>query len=318
MANEKNVMKILPKVILKEEVLKKEYPIVQIHIPKTGGTNLDCLGHITGKLDGFRAEKASTAVYNYGRISHITFKDGFTGYLEKIKSKPLAYNLIKRNMKYFGAHMAFPEEDGLFGSPVNYIAVIREPIAKAISLVNFMISLSWLDPVNAEDYILNVEIDNLQTRLLAGESFMSGECNNNTFTKALDNIQNKFSLVAPTEDVQTLVAIVANYMGHTDWVMQKVRTNDVRSFDGKNIMQQIIDRNFYDIELYKFVQKHWNEWKEKNIESIDDNYSDNKSYLVMSERCFKPFDVKYMSLAQLNEFNAPLLGEVVSLEVSEL
>jgi hypothetical protein len=308
-----NELNILPLITLKNDLFSIKRPIVFIHVPKTGGTNLQCMSKIAGKIKGFTARDLAISTSVYNRDSYVTFKSGSDGFLTKIKNNPYDFELVNRNIQFIGSHMPLPENEDLFASNVNYITLVREPIKKAISLINYLVEHKVLQPSQAEDYLLKQETDNLQTRLLAGEKYMSGECNDKTLEKAIDNIQNKFTLAAPTEEVNTVLAIIANKFAIKDWVVEKVRVAKVSAINDDSFYQKILDRNSYDVQLFNFVQDYWSKWKKENIESINYSKSNDTQYLLMNENCYNKIEVEYMNLAKINKYNADVLGEFIDI-----
>ena len=56
-------------------------------------------------------------------------------------------------------------------------------------------------------------IDNPQVRLIAGTECMTRVCNAETLAKAKENIERHFLLVAPHEDVNSFIQILASVQG---------------------------------------------------------------------------------------------------------
>lgn len=302
-------MKILSKVKIKNEFLDKNHPIVFIHTPKTAGTNLNCMTRTIAKINGYNSlSKNSIKSFFNTKLFYVAFFPESIGFLAKIYNDSQNFNLTKNNVKFFYEHMPLPENDYLFGSLVNYITLVREPFSRAISLMNFLTQENNFTIIEAKDYVLDHETDNLQTRMLAGEKYMSGECNNSTYKQAIYNVDNKFSVVAPTEDVEIVMSILAKHSQVENWAIEKARTTKKKIINGEEFRQHIASKNFYDEQLYKYVKTKWDNWKSLNIEIYQEELSVRNNYLVLKDECYKSNGVEYMNATQLNEYNSQTIG----------
>jgi hypothetical protein len=106
-----------------------------------------------------------------------------------MKSEPQAL----RELAVISGHFPFGIHKHLERNP-KYITLLREPIARVVSTTNFDYQRGYVNKESAKDYLLNAEIDNTQTRLLAGEEFMTGPCNDETFEAAKKNIEEHHTL----------------------------------------------------------------------------------------------------------------------------
>ncbi len=197
---------------------------------------------------------------------------------------------------YIYGHMPLPShpnepDKNYFGMEVNYITIVREPGARMKSWGNY-----FLGPLK----------DSLQTRALAGEEYMSGECTEETYTKAIQNIKEIFAIVAPNEAVDDVMALMANHYGVEDVAYSRAAISGVKLFteedeDYKELLSKILERNQFDIKLHDYVKTtHWPAWKEEHIESISDNMDDNKTYKVMTAPFYEKGELLYLTLEQMN------------------
>ncbi len=183
-------------------------------------------------------------------------------------------------------------DDNYFKAEVDYITLVREPLNRALSLANFFYQRDSLREEEFEDFLFNKEIDNLQTRFLAGERYMTGECTADVLEEAKKNIREKFKLVAPTEEVEIVMSIISSHFGveNVAYARGQISKAKLITKEDHDLCERILSRNRHDSELYKFVQVHWNSWKEDNIESILENTNNQTEYLTISSSFYQDID----------------------------
>lgn len=166
-------------------------PLIFIHIPKTAGATFSSI-----LKQKYRPEE--------------TFSCGAESYYTEFFS----LSAIQRNkLRLLHGHMPYGFHEKL-ESPVHYVTFLRNPIERVISFYYFLVDLP--DPNNYlyelvskpqmsfEDFLANkvtIELDNLQTRLLAGEASFKlkfGECTEATLQQALENLH-KMDVIGLTE-----------------------------------------------------------------------------------------------------------------------
>lgn len=138
---------------------------------------------------------------------------------------------------------------------------------------------------------------------------MNSECTEETFQQAIKNIKEKFTIVAPIEDVDIVLALVGNYFGFNDIAYTKANIARQKIFTKENeqLSHKILARNHFDKKLYEYTKTHWESWKSHYIESISDNIQDSTKYLVISPilsfpiREFQINEDVYLTLEQINQ-----------------
>ncbi len=293
---------ILPIVNLKHDVFAKQNSITFIHAPKTGGSNVAYLMKAIAIEQ--KAIQFGISTSDAVKKSQITTVKPLVSELDMLNNHPNCHNCIKKNIKFTYGHAPFPSVKN-FQTDVSYISLVRDPIDRLLSLANFLYQRGTLINQNdIENYILNIEPDNLQTRYLAGEEYMMGECTEATFKKAIDNIKNNFVLVAPTEETNTVMAIIASHFGIKNIAIAKAQVTKVKLVTKENtdLCEKIKARNYYDLKLSQFVKENWNLWKTKNILSIEKNKNTQEKYLVITPEFYKTRQIDYMTLPQIEAF----------------
>lgn len=302
-----NKLRILPMVKLKNELFDIAKPIVFLHQSKTAGTNVDYLVKAIADLQKGDFIEERAAVPRKEGISPNLFTQGSLGGLNTIVNEPERFDCSLRNIKFISGHMPLPttqHETAYFKTQVNYITLVRDPIDRELSLANFVFQRNYIGQEEAESFILDRQIDNVQTRFLAGEEYMIGECNETTFAKAKENILHRLTLVAPTEDVETLMSIVSAHLGTENIAYAKGQITGIKILTRENIdlCTKIANKNKFDVLLHEFVKEYWENWKANNIESISDNRDAAAEYLVLSPLFYQTKKPETMGLSQIDSY----------------
>ncbi len=116
---------------------------------------------------------------------------------------------------------------------------------------------------------------------------MNKECMEETFEKALENIREKFAIVAPNEDI--VMSLIANHFSVKEIAYTRPRVTSIKIVDknSEELCQNILERNNYDKKLYDYVKEHWESWKSDHIELILDNVVNDKNYMVIGPSFYK-------------------------------
>ena len=143
---------------------------VFIHIPKTGGTNIAKLVEVIS-TDSKSVFNHRFAVKRQEGVSPNLFKVGSMGGYPSREA--LATVKAHNPPRFISGHMptGLIEDGGLKG---RYIALVREPVERAVSSINFDYQRGYLAQKDIETYAGSTMIDNLQTRLIAGKDHMDG------------------------------------------------------------------------------------------------------------------------------------------------
>jgi hypothetical protein len=273
---------ILPEVEWKQDPFIKNQPIILLHIAKNGGTSINYLTRAFLAQEKL-AHKILSGACVSSKLNEVLITpkcydiitEGCVSGIQVLKNKPEVFDLTNNpQLQYISAHMPLPEYN-YFKLDVSYIAIIRNPVDRALSLGNYLYQSNYVKEELIETLLLDVEIDNVQTRWMAGEKYMTGACNEETFAQAIKNIQEIFTLTAPIEDLEVVMALIAKHFGYGDIAYAKVNvTKDkVKGIDKQNIelCQKLLAKNHYDKNLHEYVKTHWESWKLEHIESITDN-----------------------------------------------
>ncbi len=169
----------------------------------------------------------------------------------------------------FGLHKDVPYQ-------ASYITILRDPIERVISYYHHVIRnpthylyevvKDKLDLAAFADSQLTAEIDNGQTRLLAGPDFMwtipYGECTQTMLEKAKQNLRENFSVVGIADQFDQTLILLKLKFGWDDLFYTRANVTEGRPkkknipVSAKTIIKQ---DNHLDIQLYQYGQELLNE-----------------------------------------------------------
>lgn len=154
-------------------------------------------------------------------------------------------------------------------SPFIYITMLRDPIERIISLYYYVRSTPshrLFSQVKTENISLEGflalegafgEIENQQTKLLAGKFAPDDRCTADILEQAKDNLD-RFFIVGLTEQYDKSLRVFSNLFGweNADVIYANVTPVRPRRHEvSQSILDKIREYNFYDIGLYSFAQK---------------------------------------------------------------
>jgi hypothetical protein len=141
-----------------------------VHISKTGGTSIDFLVKYISSFHNFTYLEAYHLCPGFNSPNF--FPEGCLGGIHLIKNSPITYTMNdKPNVQFLLGHIPFPTKD-YFKKEFQAISIIRDPLDRLISLGNFLFQRKHLPDSKIINYLTSVELDNLQTRALAGKNIL--------------------------------------------------------------------------------------------------------------------------------------------------
>lgn len=188
--------------------LQDKPTVIFLHIPKTAGTAVRALigkNYLKKQVYDFPDIDAREAMRNFRLLP-----------VEKRGS----FRAVQGHM-WFGLHEAVPR-------PSTYITLLRDPVDRIVSHYHFVRSTpghylhrAVIDrKLGLEDYVsqgLSTELDNGQTRLLAGASdevrYPFGGCTEELFEKAAANLERRFAVVGIQERYDETLVLFERLLG---------------------------------------------------------------------------------------------------------
>lgn len=231
---------------------QKAETVIFLHIPKSAGTTLLQIVH-----------------------NHYSAKDCYefgSDAISSVASFKAMPSKKKQQIKILSGHMGFGLHQ-FMPQTTTYITILREPVERVISYYYHVlgnpthylyerVEKDNLDLETFSDSCLTAEIDNGQTRLLAGPEFMwtvpYGECTPDLLEMAKQNLKNHFSVIGIANQFDETLILLKLVFGWENLSYTRVNVNERRP-EKKLISAQAkanIERdNQLDIRLYQFAQQ---------------------------------------------------------------
>lgn len=239
---------------------------VLIHIPKTAGTTFDRIIGSLCECYPLRFWRARGGVDS----SHLSWNDSVA--LNNLRAPE---NSNKRAAADFiSGHFPFSPQD--FPSEgTQFISVVREPLAQVSSYYRFLQQRDIISPQQSLQLLLSQErlLDNMQVRQLAGEQYLHGECNQQTFDAACANIQHHFSLVGTSERFTDFMSLWLTHNHFPTIVCPKYQvTGNTTGSPHRSSLSELVDRYFaWDQALYRFASEQFEQQYQTFIRQLGDN-----------------------------------------------
>jgi len=267
-------IEILPQVTFKLPIEPCDH-LIFIHLPKTGGTNLYYVTEALSKqMQNFKSNRIHVPRIPNQPTCCIT--ENWIGALESAESIMRGDNEYYKDSNFISGHFPFGLHNALDSSS-KYITLIRNPVERTVSSTNFGYQRGQVSLIQAENYLLSAEIDNPQTRLLAGREYMSGICSTRALEQAKENISNHFLLAGITDDTNTFIQVLASIQnwGSLALARNQVTGDKVITTLTSELLDNITKKHQYDLLLYTWVKNRWQKWKERYL---------NETLNVLSEK----------------------------------
>lgn len=282
-----------------------------IHTPKTAGTNLDTLLKLLAQVGNFSYREFYEACLDNGDI--ITIPRGCGSGLKAFRWHLGDDNwVLDPSTRVVLGHMPVPQ--GHYNNAsVEFFSIVRDPVDRLLSLGNFLYQWGYVSAEHLEQHVLDIEVDNLQTRMIAGEAFMDGPCTDATYAQAIENINSKFAFVAPIEEIDTVMSTLAQHFGapHVAYTKTQIGVFKILTSTQTNLTEQLRARNSYDSRLYTYVQDYWQKWTQRFIANITHARNDTADYLISSPLLYaetEGFHVQFQKGADIAPQNVSSLA----------
>jgi hypothetical protein len=231
----------------------KQPNLIFLHIPKAAGTTLNFIleNHYS------RANSYSTSKSNY-------YPDGS---IDTFKVMSAAQHA---NIRWLTGHMGYGYHTYL-SAPSVYVTLLREPVDRVISHYYFESSLQEspvyeliqsgkMDLREYLRYYHGVEMDNLQTRMVAGnwEKRGTGPCTPEMLAQAKQNLCDHFAVVGVSHQFDAFYFLLRKYFGwrYVPYLKQnRTQNRPQREAIAESDQTMIREYNKYDLALYQFGEE---------------------------------------------------------------
>ena len=218
--------------------------LIFLHIPKAAGTTLNRI-----------------IEWQYNPLSIFTIDP------HRIRATPERFKTLseqrRRQLRVVRGHMFYGIHEFL-PQGATYITMLRDPVARLLSAYSFILRRP-LNPmhrklkrgrVGVEAFIrLTPNRQNLQCRMLAGVEDVT--CDQRVLDIAKGNITKSFSVVGLCERFEESLLLIAKTF---DWEIpyyENRKVSKVRPALEPNVVSMIQEYNRFDMELYEFARKHF-------------------------------------------------------------
>lgn len=239
----------------------KDDVIIFLHLPKCGGTTLNRL-----------------IEWEYNPLQVFSVDPSFFRWSYWRLAKTPVSRL--KHIRVFKGHMPYGLHKRL-SRHATYITVLREPIDRAISSYYYARSYK-LDPqhrianeVSLEEFIRTIPRENVQTKMLAGQTngydFLAGECTQAMLDTAKQNLAESFSLVGLTERFDESLILAKLLFG---WHIRQYADFNVTPTRPKKdavpeaVRELIAERYRFDVQLYEYAEQLFAETLNKYADKV--------------------------------------------------
>ncbi len=260
------------------------HKLIFLHIPKAAGSSINIILEVAAKYLEKHYLHCNIRKYN----PSIKIIDGWQG------ASPTAMSLeddVINQADFISGHFIFGI-DNIIKTNASYFTVIREPVEREISSLNYIYQNGQFnDNDNIEDYLFNV-LDNPQTKMLAGSEYMQNGCNEDILNLAINNLEKKFLLYAPADKTNELLkSLLGIYkLPEISYYQSNITKKKIINNVDDELQGKLIKMHHYDLQLYEIVSQKWDAWMQKHISGtqeskeqllIDRMYQDTKSYKLI-------------------------------------
>jgi Sulfotransferase family len=229
-----------------------------LHIPKAAGTTLKHIIYNNYSVPGDNGNWFHDGIYYFPFGFHKTKRPGFT---------PLVREMFAREDLravtghfWYGAHAFIPR-------PCFYITLLREPVDRVTSLYHHIVGGGdewYRDAIVSGGVTLDEfatefgcrEVDNDQTRRIAGVEPPYGRCSRDMLELAKRNLRDSFAFVGTTDRFdESLIALKRllgwEYVFYLPGLVNRDRPP--RNALEPEIVSVISERNEHDVALYEYA-----------------------------------------------------------------
>ena len=230
--------------------------LIFLHIPKTAGTTLN-------RIIEWQYDPRSIYTVDPYQIRAT---------VQRLRTLP---EERRRRLRVVRGHLIFGVHDCL-PQGATYITMLRDPVARVLSSYYF-IRRRPLHPlhrklkakgVGLEDFLqFTARRQNLQTKMLAGVPYV-GPCDENTLSTAKENMVRFFRVAGLSEKFEESLLLMAIAF---DWKVpyyENRKVSKTRAAVDPKMAEMIREHNRYDMELYEFGQKRFEENLRENAEAL--------------------------------------------------
>ncbi len=248
---EANTTKINARDDAQEESATAAPVVLFLHLPKAGGTTLgefiynQC--HTEEKHDeGLLKDGVLFLPYGFFKESDLSVPEFV---------RPL---LRRENLRAVIGHFWYGIHEHM-GVPSTYVTVLRDPVERVVSLYHY---LKLENEMSLEEFVSTPpykEVDNDQTRRIAGVDPEIGGCTMAILRAAQENLRRDFSVVGVTERFDETLVLLKRKLKWERKILSYPRNTNVARPSTDSLTQEVMnavrERNELDFKLWQYADQ---------------------------------------------------------------
>ncbi len=257
--------------------------LLYLHIPKVAGTTLSkCIQSQCASENRYKAEPDPEYPWKY------MIHDGVYYYWRGFFKPPdlqvtadVQRVLARGDLRAVVGHFWFGFHRYVSG-PSTYATMLRDPVERIVSLYAHLVEHEFPQPLpyhgmSLHEFVTNPpfrEVDNDQTRRVAGEEPQLGRCTTAMLKRAKQNLRQHFSVVGVTERFDETLMLLKQTFGWTKslsyYPTNQSGIRPTTSSLPPETLDAVRERNELDLKLYCFAQELLGEAIAKQDEAFHD------------------------------------------------
>ncbi|MBA3558730.1 MAG: polyhydroxyalkanoic acid system family protein [Gemmatimonadaceae bacterium] len=223
--------------------------VLFLHIPKAGGTTL-------GEFIYNQCSSSTNGGEPVGDAGVLFLSYGFIREPDTSAPEYIRPSLRRPDLRAVIGHFSYGIHEFVEG-PSIYVTLLRNPVDRVLSLYHF---LEAERQTSIEEFVAHPsikEVDNDQTRRIAGVDPAVGGCTNAMLLKAMENMRRHFAVAGVIERLDETLILLRRKLAWTREVISYPRNvNSSKppvSLLSQDVVEAILNRNELDAKLHQYA-----------------------------------------------------------------